>query len=127
MVLRRYFSAGMIAAALSMMTVFSAFASPLAVQDNSYVWTQTKNDEWSCTDENGKPVKGWAARTDDEDEDKVDIYYLDKDGIMRTGWVKYGGDWYYLDEKTGILATDTTVDGDYAVDSEGKMVKIMNR
>jgi len=119
MKLKKNISACMIAAALSMMTVVSAFAAPLAEENDSYVWTKV-NNEWTCVDESGHAVKGWAVHDGE-------TYYLDKNGVMKTGWYKYDGDWYYLDEKTGILAKDTTVDGDYAVDSEGKMIKIKNR
>ena len=51
------------------------------------------------------------------------IYYLDRNGVMKTGWVKDSGSWYYLDEVTGVLATSKWVDN-YYVDETGAMVKI---
>jgi len=116
----------LLTAVLFAASAFPVFASSPVLPDDSQIWIET-NNEWSCTDENGKPVSGWAARQDEDDADQIDVYFLDKSGVMKTGWVKYNGNWYYLDEKTGILATDTTVDGDYAVDAEGKMIKIKNR
>jgi glucan-binding YG repeat protein len=112
--IRKLFAGVMIAAALSMITVVSSFAAPVAVEDDSYVWTKV-NDEWTCVDEDGKPVKGWAVHDDE-------TYFMNKDGIMKTGWIKVENDWYYLDEETGVLAKDVAVDGQYQVDSDGKMV-----
>ena len=47
-----------------------------------------------------KPVTGWFTDTD------MHRYYLDKDGIMQTGWLTYDGEKYYLNED-GIMQTGT--------------------
>lgn len=111
--LNRFFRTTMIAATLSMISVFSAFAQPLAVKNDSYVWTEVKENEWTCTDKDGKPVTGWAMHGDD-------TYYFDKKGVMRKGWVKDNGDWYLMDEKTGILVTEEDADGYYEIGTDGK-------
>lgn len=92
-----------------------AFAEISAKNANSYTWTLTDDNKWICT-YNSKPVKGWV-------EYNNEIYYLDKNGIMKTGWLKISSSWYYLDETTGILAKDTWIDN-YYVDSNGEMTKI---
>ena len=36
---------------------------------------------------------------------------------MKTGWILYGGKWYYL-YSSGSMAENTTIDG-YVIDSDG--------
>lgn len=45
------------------------------------------------------------------------LYYLGNDGTMKTDWISIDGAWYYFNT-SGMLATDTVVDG-YYVDSKG--------
>ncbi|MCD7957722.1 MAG: hypothetical protein LUG93_18635, partial [Lachnospiraceae bacterium] len=49
-------------------------------------------------------------------------YYLRKSakklGVMTTGWLKIGSKYYYFDPDTGVMQTDTTIDG-YILDSSG--------
>ena len=52
----------------------------------------------------------------------IRLYFLDKNGIMKTGWIKSSGSWYYLNDN-GTLAVDQWIDN-YYVDSTGKMTKI---
>ena len=128
----KIFASVIIAASVSVLTVFSSFA--VEVKENkTYTWTMI-DDKWSVTDINGDPVKGWAVHNEQ-------IYYLSNKGVMKTGWVKDGGSWYYLYNKDdadadaklnsknssyksiyGTLATNTWIDN-YYVDSEGVMTK----
>lgn len=87
------------------------------------VWEKI-DGEWRCTDTAGDPVKGWAKRDDH-------MYFLNKDGFIKTGWIKDNGKWYYLysdsdnvaKELIGTLATDTWIDN-YYVDKTGVQTKI---
>ena len=40
---------------------------------------------------------------------------------MKTGWVEYKGNWYYLDA-SGAMVTDTVVEG-YRIGHDGVWVK----
>ena len=72
----------------------------------------------------GKATETTSATTDKNTSVATTaIYYLDRNGVMKTGWVKDSGSWYYLDEITGVLATSRWVDN-YYVDETGAMVKI---
>ena len=59
------------------------------------------------------------------------MYFLNKDGFIKTGWIKDNGKWYYLysdsdnvaKELIGTLATDTWIDN-YYVDKTGAQTKI---
>ena len=128
----KMFASVIIAASLSVLMVFSSFA--ITVSENpSYTWTKV-DDKWSVTDSSGDPVKGWAAHDEQ-------IFFLNNKGIMKTGWIKYDGSWYYLYSKDdadadaklkkknesyksiyGTLATSSWIDN-YYVDSEGVMTK----
>ena len=87
------------------------------------VW-EIIDGEWRCTDIDGDPVRGWAKRDDH-------MYFLNKDGFIKTGWIKDNGKWYYLysdsdnvtKELIGTLATDTWIDN-YYVDKTGAQTKI---
>lgn len=37
---------------------------------------------------------------------------------MKTGWLEYKGQWYYLDPENGVMQTNRTIDG-YQLDSSG--------
>lgn len=76
---------------------------------NSYGWKQI-NGSWYYFN-NGKMQTGWLNVGYN--------YYLGNDGSMKTGWVSIDGAWYYFNT-SGMLATDTVVDG-YYVDSKGIM------
>ena len=43
-------------------------------------------------------VTGWK-QTDDK------WYYYASSGELKKGWIKYAGDWYYLDSKDGEMVT----------------------
>lgn len=106
---------GIITLLLSIMSVFSVFASPKNAKSGKYYWEYV-DGEWSCYNRLGAAVTGWIIYEDD-------IYYLNEDGVMETGWIKADKNWYYLDDSTGALVTDSMVDN-YKVDSQGRMVKI---
>lgn len=124
MKLRKLLSVFIAALALSVSLAPAAYALDI-VADDSYEWTESDDGIWSCEDEHGKPVKGFAVRitTDKDGKEIENIYYLDKEGNMKTGWVKNKGNWYYLDDETGTLVTDDWVDN-YYVNDEGEMTKI---
>ena len=105
----------MLAAALSLSAAVPAFASRKIIDSDSYV-IENEDDEVTCSYLDGRPVTGWI-----EDEDG-NIFYFER-GDMNHGWDKIGGEWYYFDPDTGVLATNTTV-LNYEVDEEGRMIKI---
>ena len=98
------------------------------VENKNYVYEFNEDGKLTCFDQYDDPVSGFVRYEDD-------IYYMDKEGIMMTGWVKSEGNWYYFydedyiiehkleDEvRPGTMAVDTTIDN-YKVNSEGEMVK----
>ena len=61
---------------------------------------------------NGIMATGWTKLGDD-------WYCLRSSGARMTGWVQYGSDTYYLDPITGIMVTNTTING-WKIDKDGK-------
>ncbi len=120
--MRRLILSAVVAAFLSLSMIFPALAENLP--SDGYEWEFT-DGQWSCTDSRGEPVSGWAVRTDEKDGTEL-TYYLDREGVMKTGWLKddKDGNWYYLyeenedEELVGTLATDTWIDN-YYVDRDG--------
>lgn len=108
--------------ALSVLSVAPAFAAARIKDGDSFTW-EYEDEVLSCKDAYGKPVRGFVSKGDD-------VYYLNKDGIVKTGWVKYLGDWYYfysdtddVEEKLiGTMAKDEWIDN-YYVNSKGIMTK----
>lgn len=47
-------------------------------------------------------------------------YYLDNSGAMKTGWFQVDGKWYYA-YSSGVLAVSTTING-YTVNANGEWV-----
>ena len=37
---------------------------------------------------------------------------------MKTGWLEYKGQWYYMDPENGVMQTNRIIDG-YQLDSSG--------
>lgn len=121
--MKKIISSVIIAAVLSVSMVFPAFA--VSVKENpAYSW-EMKDGKWNVTSSDGTSVKGWAAHG-------TGIYYLSAKGVMRTGWIKDDGQWYYLytaDDAAkgtsiavGTLATNTWIDN-YYVDENGIWTK----
>ncbi|MBO4835911.1 MAG: sirohydrochlorin cobaltochelatase [Lachnospiraceae bacterium] len=64
----------------------------------------------------GEKAKGWL-------KDGGNWYFMDKEtGIMQTGWLK-DGSWYFLDKDTGVMKTGWVKDGDtwYYMNTSGAM------
>lgn len=82
----------------------------------------THKDGWSSSTKgdsyyvNGVKAKGWQ-------EIGGETYYFNKKGILQTGWLKEGDNWYYLDAKTGAMQTGWVKDGNqwYYLDKNGVM------
>ena len=100
-------------------------------------WMNTNKTLWSYL-KDGKPQKGWQ---------QIDgkMYYLDRDGIMQTGWVnqgkdniryvspydgsmqigwqQIGGKWYYFEKEFGAMQTGwQQIDGKmYYLNDDGSM------
>ena len=72
---------------------------------------------WYRFDENGNLITGFFT-----DKDGT-LYYLDKDGIMVTGWQLIDGKWYYFnpvsDGTRGSLYRNTTTPDGYRVGPDG--------
>lgn len=54
-----------------------------------------------------------------------DGWYYYETGELKKGWLLDGGDWYYLNQETGLMATGfVTVDGKtYFMEQDGRMLK----
>ena len=75
------------------------------------------NGDWVYADQDGAFVGGWVR-------DGGQWYYLDPaTKVMKTGWVADGGSWYYL-TASGAMATGWVNDGGtwYFLNASGKMV-----
>ena len=72
---------------------------------------------WYRFDENGYLITGFFT-----DQDGT-LYYLDKDGIMVTGWQLIDNVWYYFnpssDGSKGVLAVNEITPDGYRVDENG--------
>ena len=74
------------------------------------------NGDWVYTDQDGALVSGWVR-------DGGQWYYLDPSSkVMKTGWLADGGSWYYL-TGSGAMATGWVNDGGtwYYLNASGKM------
>ena len=75
------------------------------------------NGDWVYADQDGALVSGWVR-------DGGQWYYLDPSSkVMKTGWLADGGSWYYL-TASGAMATGWVNDGGtwYYLNASGKMV-----
>ena len=70
-----------------------------------------------------KDMRGWRYLYQDEYltswamiNDKW--YFFGTDGYMKTGWLEYKGQWYYMDPENGVMQTNRIIDG-YQLDSSG--------
>ena len=75
------------------------------------------NGDWVYADQDGALVSGWVR-------DGGQWYYLDPSSkVMKTGWLADGGSWYYL-TGSGAMATGWVNDGGtwYYLNASGKMV-----
>ena len=75
------------------------------------------NGDWVYADQDGAFVGGWVR-------DGGQWYYLDPSSkVMKTGWLADGGSWYYL-TACGAMATGWVNDGGtwYYLNASGKMV-----
>ena len=75
------------------------------------------NGDWVYADQDGAFVGGWVR-------DGGQWYYLDPSSkVMKTGWLADGGSWYYL-TGSGAMATGWVNDGGtwYYLNASGKMV-----
>ena len=74
------------------------------------------NGDWVYADQDGALVSGWVR-------DGGQWYYLDPSSkVMKTGWLADGGSWYYL-TGSGAMATGWVNDGGtwYYLNASGKM------
>ena len=74
------------------------------------------NGDWVYADQDGALVSGWVR-------DGGQWYYLDPSSkVMKTGWLADGGSWYYL-TASGAMATGWVNDGGtwYYLNASGKM------
>ena len=121
MKLRKMLITFALVAALSCSCAMPAFAVTVA-KDSTQVF-KVVEDKLTCKDASGHPVTGWV------NYDGA-IYYMNKKGVMRSGWIIVDNNCYYCyqpDDKVdskliGTLATDTWIDN-YYVDKEGVWTK----
>lgn len=97
-----------------------AFAAQPLTTDGSSAkysgWTNL-NGKWYYYKSDGKPAKGFLKapwRYKDRDgkwqtnPDYKNWYYFDNSGVLKTGWVKDAGKWYYLDTTNGSMLSNTS-------------------
>lgn len=65
----------------------------------------TKNGQKYYEHIKGKYLKNTFATVNKK------TYYFDKNGVMKTGWMKNSGSYYYFDRGTGVQKKNCTVDG----------------
>lgn len=76
---------------------------------------QMVNGKWYYLNSVGAMQTGWILK-----EEKS--YFLNADGSMAIGWVNSQGIWYYFDQQTGVMQTNTYVDDGRYVNAEGALV-----
>ena len=69
------------------------------------------NNTWYYSNEYGAMHTDWLWRSNS-------WYYLDKYGAMATDWIHLNNTWYYLYPQSGVMASNTTIDG-YILDNSG--------
>lgn len=78
-------------------------------------WVKSPTGDRYYFDKNGKMKTGWVKIDEDQ-------YYLGKNGKMKTGWIKVGTPWYYLGDdgkiKNGLLECS---DKYYNLNEEGRL------
>lgn len=79
------------------------------LKSNGFSWDSSKYPE--CDEDY---AKGWNLINNK-------WYFFDDDIGMKTGWIYYNGKWYYCYPSTGIMASDTVIDG-YRIDSSGAWI-----
>jgi glucan-binding YG repeat protein len=70
-----------------------------------HTYAQDPADGTAAEAVESEAVRGWVL------DDEGWRYYND-DGSMRTGWLKTGGKWYFLDETSGLMRTGWLLDGE---------------
>jgi len=82
-------------------------------------WINSNGGKWYYLDNNGVAKTGWV---------NVDSnwYYLNPNtdqnrATMKTGWVQDSGNWYYLN-LSGAMVSNTTIDG-YKIGSDGCLIE----
>lgn len=69
---------------------------------------------------------GWQYQYQDENLTSWALingkwYYFGTDGIMKTGWQEYKGQWFYMDPETGVMRSNCKVEG-YELDNSGARI-----
>ena len=89
-------------------------------ENNNYAhneWLQIGTDWFRFNEYSIALCNTWFKDTDDN------WYYLDENCYMKTGWLLWQGNYYYLypqeGKPKGSMATDTIIDGKYYVDKNG--------
>ena len=95
----------------ALMTILVATQITGATAANA-AWKQDSNGWWN--------TKGCGYSIGWENIDGQ-WYYFGQDGYMKTGWIKDGDKWYFLDKVTGAMLSNTTVDG-HTLDSTGAWI-----
>ncbi|MDR3593752.1 hypothetical protein [Clostridium sp.] len=67
---------------------------------------------------------GAVTKTGWQKTDNGTWNYMDDKGVMKTGWIKVDGNWYYLDQ-SGTMQANTIVDG-YSLDSNGVWIQYLS-
>lgn len=77
--------------------VFILFSSKLAIVEASYDGWRYEDGKWYYY-ESGEKLIGWIY------DSSKKWYYLDRNGVMQTGWVYVDSNWYYLNS-SGAMQT----------------------
>lgn len=88
----------------------------IPVSDTKNSDTKSESGNWCYRNSDGSLAKGWKMI-------KNEWYYFDETGAMKTGWIKAtDGNWYYMQQDTGAMAKNTTVNG-YKIGIDGTWIK----
>ncbi|MGG7060663.1 cell wall-binding protein, partial [Clostridium tertium] len=68
------------------------------------------NNNWYYLENDGSMRTGWLKYSDK-------WYYLREDGSMKIGWLKYNNNWYYMSQD-GSMLINTSIDG-WNIDDNG--------
>lgn len=83
---------------------------------SSCVFTDSKGNLYIASASGACPANTWVKLSG--------YWYFAGDSCaLRTGWVQYKEDWYYLDKTDGHMLTSTTTPDGYDVDANGKWIK----
>ena len=132
--MKRKFGVAVLAGVIAVQTMVASCFAQSYYPTKSGKWIKSGND-WTY-EADGELCKGFVETAKEQK-----VYYFDNSGVMKTGWVKYenewyylndslktgwvksGGKWYYLDPESGMMQKGIVEDGGitYITDANGAL------